>query len=119
MRTSAGNSAEPYSDRLACSARCIDTGSARTVLVSDGLHAACEVNEAGWLRCVANVKRAISGPYYAVGQSKCERRYLAEARYLFNRRFRLAEMLPILMFAMMLCESWPRLKLRAAVNFVS
>lgn len=45
------------------------------------------------------------------------RRYLAEAAYRFNRRFRLAELLPRLAPAMTLCKPWPEPKLRAVNNF--
>ena len=110
--------AELYSDGLACFARCIDTGNAHTVLVTEGRRASCEVVGARWVNVVlANVKRAISGRYHAFKQSKYARRYLAEAQYRFNRRFRLAEMLPRLMRAMMLCSPWPEPNLRVSGNF--
>lgn len=110
--------AEVYSDGLACFARCIDEGHAHTVLVTEGGRAACEVRGARWVNVVlANVKRAISGRYHAFKQGKYARRYLAEAQYRFNRRFRLAEMLPRLMRAMMLCNPWPERALRAVGNF--
>jgi transposase-like protein len=110
--------AELYSDGLACFARCVNAGNAHTVLVTQGRRDACEVRGARWVNVVlANVKRAISGRYHAFKQSKYARRYLAEAQYRFNRRFRLAEMLPRLMRAMMLCRPWPEPKLRAVGNF--
>lgn len=110
--------AELYSDGLACFARCIDTGNAHTVLVTAGRRASCEVRGARWVNVVlANVKRAISGRYHAFKQAKYARRYLAEAQYRFNRRFRLAEMLPRLMRAMMLCSPWAEPRLRAVGNF--
>ncbi|MDC9650441.1 IS1595 family transposase, partial [Xanthomonas euvesicatoria] len=46
------------------------------------------------------------------------RRYLAEAAYRFNRRFRLREMLPRLATAMMRCKPCPEPLLRAASNFL-
>jgi hypothetical protein len=71
-----------------------------------------------WVTVVpGNVKRAISGCYHAVRQAKYARRYLAEAAYRFNRRFRLAALLPRLARAMNLCKPWPELKLRAVDNF--
>src|SRR5699024_8757209 len=89
---------EVYSDGLAFFDRCVDTGNAHTVLVTKGQRAACEVRGARWVNVVLdNVKRAISGRYHAFKQAKDARRYLAEAQYRFNRRFRLAEMLPRLM----------------------
>ncbi|MGH8110981.1 MAG: transposase, partial [Rhodanobacteraceae bacterium] len=68
---------------------------------------------------LANAKRAISGRYHAIGQAKYARRYLAEAQYRFNRRFRLAEMLPRLARAVMLCEPCAEPSLRLACNFQS
>lgn len=110
--------AEVYSDGLACFARCVETGNAHTILVTEGRRAACEVAGARWVNVVlANAKRAISGCYHAFKQAKYARRYLAEAQYRFNRRFRLAAMLPRLMRAMMLCSPWPEPKLRAVGNF--
>ncbi|MGH8115875.1 MAG: IS1595 family transposase, partial [Rhodanobacteraceae bacterium] len=83
--------AEVYSDGLACFARAIDTGHAHTVLVTPGRRAACEARGARWVNVVlANAKRAISGRYHAFRSGKYARRYLAEAQYRFNRRFRLA-----------------------------
>ena len=110
--------AEVYSDGLACFARSVDTGHAHSVLVTGGGRAACEVRGARWVNVVlANAKRAISGRYHAIKQAKYARRYLAEAQYRFNRRFRLAEMLPRLARAMMACGPCPEPMLRAADNF--
>lgn len=110
--------AEVYSDGLACFARCVDTGHAHTVLATGGGRAACQISGARWVNVVlANVKRAISGRYHAFKKDKYARRYLAEAQYHFNRRFRLAEMVPRLMRAMMLCSPWPEPALRATGNF--
>jgi len=110
--------AEVYSDGLACFTRCIDTGNAHTVLVTQGARAACEVRGARWVNVLlGNAKRAISGCYHAIKQAKYARRYLAEVQYRFNRRFHLATMLPRLMRAMMRCKPWPGPALRAAGNF--
>lgn len=110
--------AEVYSDGLACFARSVDTGHAHSVLVTEGGRAACEVRGARWVNVVlANAKRAISGRYHAIKQSKYARRYLAEAQYRFNRRFQLAEMLPRLARAFMLCKPCAEPNLRLACNF--
>lgn len=110
--------AEVYSDGLACFARAIDTGHAHSVLVTAGGRAATDVRGARWVNVVlANAKRAISGRYHAVKQAKYARRYLAEAQYRFNRRFRLAEMVPRLARAMMLCVPCPEPFLSAVDNF--
>jgi hypothetical protein len=73
---------------------------------------------ARWVNVVlANTRRAISGVYHAIRQSKYARRYLAEAAYRFNRRFRLPDMLPRLATALMRCKPCPEQALRAASNF--
>ncbi|KOR43930.1 hypothetical protein ADT25_11825 [Xanthomonas oryzae] len=66
---------------------------------------------------LGNVKRAISGTYHAVRQAKYARRYLAEAAYRFNRRFRLEQILPRLATALMRCTPCPESVLRMARNF--
>ena len=48
---------------------------------------------------LANVKQSISGTYHAIKQAKYACRYLDEAVYQFNRRFRLPELLPRLLRA--------------------
>jgi hypothetical protein len=88
------------------------------VLDTGGGRAATEAKGARWANIVlGNVKRAISGRYHAVKQAKYARRYLAEAAYRFNRRFRLREMLPRLLRAMVVCAPCPELNLRLANNF--
>lgn len=88
------------------------------MLETAGRRAATEAKGARWVNVVlGNVKRAISGCYHAMRQAKYARRYLAEAAYRFNRRFRLAALLPRLARAMVLCKPWPEPKLRAVDNF--
>lgn len=110
--------AEAYTDGLACFRRIEDADHAHTVLETGGGRAATEVRGARWVNVLlGNVKRAISGTYHAVRQAKYARRYLAEAAYRFNRRFRLADMLPRLAVAMMSCKPCAEPKLRLATNF--
>lgn len=110
--------AEVFSDGLGCFRRFVDLGHAHTVLETDGGRAATEAKGARWANIVlSNVKRAISGRYHAVKQHKYARRYLAEAAYRFNRRFRLREMLPRLLRAMVCCTPCPEPTLRFASNF--
>ena len=110
--------AEVFSDGLACFRRFADLDHAHTVLETEGRRAATEAKGARWANVVlSNVKRAISGCYHAIKQAKYARRYLAEAAYRFNRRFRLPEMLPRLLRAMTLCKPCPEPILRAASNF--
>lgn len=63
-------------------------------------------------------KRAIDGRYHAFKQAKYARRYLAEAAYRFNRRFRLRSMLQRLVHAMIFCKPCAETKLRATSNFL-
>lgn len=73
----------------------VELDHAHTVLKTAGGRAATEVKGERWVNVLlGNVKRAISGCYHAMRQAKYARRYLAEAAYRFNRRFRLAELLP-------------------------
>ena len=111
--------AEVYSDGLACFRRVVDLDHAHTVLETGGGRAATEVRGARWVNVeLGNVKRAISGCYHAMRQAKYAPRYLAEAAYRFNRRFRLTEMLQRLAHAMVVCKPWPEPKLRRVGNFL-
>lgn len=111
--------AEVYSDGLGCFRRFVDLNHAHSVLATEGGRAATEVRGARWVNVVlGNVKRGISGCYHALKQGKYARRYLAEAAYRFNRRFRLPEMLPRLTRAMVLCKPCSEPQLRAASNFI-
>ncbi|MGH9808234.1 MAG: IS1595 family transposase [Terriglobia bacterium] len=111
--------AEVFTDGLGCFRRFADAGHAHTVLDTGGGRAATEAKGARWVNIVlSNVKRAISGRYHAIRQAKYARRYLAEAAYRFNRRFRLRELLPRLARAMMLCTPCPERSLRLASNFL-
>jgi len=67
---------------------------------------------------LSNVKRAIGGRYHAIRQAKVARRYLAEAAYRFNRRFRRRERGPRLARAIMLRAPCPDSSLRLASNFL-
>jgi hypothetical protein len=110
--------AEVFTDGLWAFRRFADAGHAHTVLETPGGRAATQVRGARWVNILlGNVKRAISGRYHAIRQAKYARRYLAEAAYRFNRRFRLRELLPRLARAMMLCAPCPERSLRLASNF--
>lgn len=110
--------AEVFTDGLSAFRRLADTGHAHTVLETEGGRAATEAKGARWVNIVlGNVKRAISGCYHAIKQAKYTRRYLAEAAYRFNRRFHLAEILPRLTRAMVVCAPCAEPRLRMASNF--
>lgn len=110
--------AEVYSDGLFCFRRFADAGHAHTVLETGGGRAGTEVRGARWVNIVlSNVKRAIGGRYHSIKQAKYARRYLAEAAYRFNRRFRLIDLLPRLLVAMAVCAPCAEPVLRLANNF--
>ena len=110
--------AEVYSDGLACFRRVVGHGHAHTVLDTGGGRAATEARGARWVNIVlSNLKRSIDGAYHAIKQHKYARRYLAEAAYRFNCRFRLPEMLPRLLRAMAVCKPCAEPVLRTASNY--
>lgn len=112
--------AEVFTDGLGAFRRFIDAGHAHTVLETGGGRVATEARGARWVNVVmSNVKRALDGVYHAHKQHCYARRYLGEAAYRFNRRFRLPEMLPRLCRAMTLCKPCPEPKLRLATNYVN
>ena len=111
--------AEVYTDGLWAFRRFADASHAHTVLKTQGGRAATEVSGARWVNIVlSNVKRSLGGTYHAIKQGKYARRYLAEAAYRFNRRFRLREMLPRLLHAMILCAPCAEPILRTTTNYV-
>lgn len=111
---------EVYTDGLACFRRLEEAGHAHTTLDTGGGRAATQARGARWVNVLlGNLKRAISGRYHAIRHGKYARRYLAEAAYRFNRRFRLRELLPRLTRAMMLCAPCPERSLRLASNFLN
>ena len=110
---------EVYTDGLPCFRRLEEAGHAHTTLVTGGGRAATEADGARWANVVlANVKRAISGTYHAIRQARYARRYLAEAAWRFNHRFRLSDLLPRLMRTLASCKPRPERVLRLASNFV-
>ena len=110
--------AEAFTDGLGCFRRFADTGHTHTVIETAGGRAATEARGARWVNIVlANVKRSIGGSYHAFKQAKYARRYLGEAAYRFNRRFRLPELAPRLLHAMIVCKPCPERLLRQASNF--
>ncbi|MFO1516056.1 MAG: IS1595 family transposase [Lysobacterales bacterium] len=111
--------AEVYTDGLSAFRRFADAGHAHTVIQGEGGRAATEERGARWVNIVlSNVKRSIGGSYHAIRQAKYARRYLGEAAYRFNRRFRLREMLPRLLHAMIGCSPCAEPLLRQASNFL-
>ena len=95
-----------HADGLSAFRRFADAGHAHTVIQGEGGRAATKERGARWVSSVlSNVKRSIGGSYHAIRLAKYARRYLGEAAYRFNRRFRLREMLPRLLHAMIVCRA--------------
>lgn len=105
--------AEVYSDGLGAFRAAVELDHAHTVIVAGGGRAATEADGARWVNIVlGNVKRSLDGTYHAFGFFKYAERYLGEAMYRFNRRFRLQALLPRLLVAAACCQPWPERKLR-------
>ena len=108
-----------HADGLSAFRRFADAGHAHTVIQGEGGRAATKERGARWVSIVlSNVKRSIGGSYHAIRLAKYARRYLGEAAYRFNRRFRLREMLPRLLHAMIVCSPCTEPLLRQASNFL-
>lgn len=112
--------AEAFTDGLGAFRRIADSGDhAHTVLETAGGRAATRAKGAHWVNVLlSNVKRSLGGAYHAFKQRKYARRYLGEAAYRFNRRFRLPELLPRLLRALVLCRPCAEPALRQASNFL-
>jgi ribosomal protein L37AE/L43A len=111
--------ADTVTDGLAVFRRFDDADHAHCVIRTPGRRAATEAIGARWVNVVlGNVKRALSGCYHAIKHGKYARRYLGEAAYRFNRRFRMVEILPRLLRAMVVCSPCAEPILRQASNFL-
>ena len=109
----------------------------KTVVVTDGMRAFSGIKEAGlkhdpkisvggwrgarspafkWVNTMlANLKRMLLGTYRAV-QPKHLPRYFAEFQYRFNRRFKLEEMIPRLLYIALRTAPMPERLLKLAEN---
>jgi len=73
----------------------------------------CETEGARWVNVVlSNLKRALDGTYHMFCFFKYAHRYLGEAAWRFNRRFRLEAMVPRLLVAAASCQPWSETRLR-------
>ncbi len=105
--------AEVYSDGLGAFRAVVPLGHAHTVIEAGGGRAATEAEGARWANIVlGNVKRALDGTYHAFRFSKYAERYLGEAAWRFNRRFRLEALVPRALVAAARCPPWPERKPR-------
>lgn len=105
--------AEVYSDGLGAFRAVVALNHAHTVIDAGGGRKATEVDGARWVNIVlSNVKRALDGTYHAFRFFKYAHRYLAEAAWRFNHRFRLDALVPRLIVATARCKPWPERILR-------
>jgi hypothetical protein len=97
-----------------------DLGNAPTVIDAGGRRAATEAEGARWVNIVlSNLQRALDGTYHVFGFFKYAHRYLAEAAWRINRRFRLDALVPRLLVAAARCPTWTERRLRDVPVFGS
>lgn len=110
--------AEVYSDGLGAFRAVVALGHAHTVIDAGGGRGATQAEGARWVNTVlGNVKRALDGTYHAFRFAKYAERYLGEAAWRFNRRFRLEALVPRAVVAAARCPAWPERKLRGVPQF--
>lgn len=103
---------EVYSDGLACFSVVAEQDHAHTVVRASGREAT-RTEPMRWLNVVlGNIKRSIDGSYHALRYAKYAQRYLSEAVWRFNRRFKLREILPRLIADCHGCRPWTEKRLR-------
>lgn len=112
--------AEVYSDGLGAFRAVIERDHAHTVIVASSRQAACEAEGARWVNVVlGNLKRSLDGTHHAFDFFKYAERYLAEAAWRFNRRFRLKALIPRLLVAAARCKPQPERALRDVPVFAA
>ena len=112
--------AEVFSDGLGAFRVVVPLDHAHTVIDAGGGHRATETDGARWVNIVlSNLKRALDGTYHAFKFFKYAHRYLGEAAWRFNRRFRLVALVLRLLVAVARCPAWTERKLRDVPVFAS
>ena len=102
------------SDGLGCFTGIQGAGCGHWYVVTGGGPDSAKTPELHWVNTLlGNVKRSIHGTYHAINPKHLPR-YLAEFSYRFNRRFRLAEMLPRLVYAALRTPPMPYRLLKMA-----
>lgn len=112
--------AEVFSDGLGAFRAVVALDHAHTVIDAGCGRQATEAQGARWVNIVlSNVKRALDGTYHAFLFFKYAHRYLGEAAWRFNRRFRLVALVPRLLVALTRSTPWCERKLRDVPVFAS
>lgn len=105
--------AEVNSDGLRAFGAMASLGHAHTVIQGASPRQTCEDEGVRWVNVVlSNLKRALDGTYHVFCFFKYAHRYLGEAAWRFNRRFRLEAMVPRLLVAAARCLPWSEARLR-------
>ena len=102
-----------YSDGLRAFGAVAKLEHPHTVIQSVNPRQACEAEGVRWVNVVlSNLKRALDGTYHVFCFFKYAHRYLGEAAWRFNRRFRLEALVPRLLVAAARCQPWSETRLR-------
>lgn len=105
--------AEVNSDGLKAFNAVASLGHSHTVIQCASPRQACEDEGVRWVNVVlSNLKRALDGTYHVFCFFKYAHRYLGEAAWRFNRRFRLEAMVPRLLVAAARCLPCSEARLR-------
>jgi transposase-like protein len=105
--------AEVNSDGLKAFGAVASLGHSHTVIQGASPRQTCEDEGVRWVNVVlSNLKRALDGTYHVFCFFKYAHRYLGEAAWRFNRRFRLEAMVPRLLVAAARCLPWSEARLR-------
>ena len=112
--------AEVFSDGLSAFTAVVDLDHPHTVIQCGTPRQGCETEGARWVNVVlSNLKRALDGTYHMFCFFKYAHRYLGEAAWRFNRRFRLEAMVPRLLVAAARCQPWSETRLRKVPVYAS
>jgi transposase-like protein len=107
------SSAVIISDGLGCFSAVTAAGCSHEPEVVGTQRKSTQLPQFKWVNTLlGNLKTSLSGTYHAFDFEKYGYRYLAEAQYRFNRRFKLADMLPRLLRACAVSVPWPEARLK-------
>jgi len=95
------------SDGLSCFTAAADAGVHDRIVTGGGSASAKHPEFQAVNIMLGNLKTAIAGTYHAFRFAKYAPRYLAEFQFRFNRRYRMAEMLPAMLRAILAASPCP------------
>lgn len=104
------------SDGLACFNAVTDAGCNHDKIVCGGGRASVEEPEFYWVNTIlGNLKSAVRSTYHSINP-KYLQRYLAEFQYLFNRRFKLENIIPRLLYVSLRTPPMPEKLLKIGLG---